>query len=79
VLKQVKPTEVTITKLDVTVDAEKSPQAATADMIVRVSGNVVGEGTPGTVLVGLRVSLVKKGGAWLVTDAEFQQPVQAGR
>ena len=76
VLKQVKPTEVAITKLDVTLD---SPEAATVDMIVRVSGNVVGEGTPGTVLVGLRVSLVKKGETWLVTDAEVQEPVRAGR
>jgi propanediol utilization protein len=72
----VKPTEVAITKLDVTLD---SPEAATVDMIVRVSGNVVGEGTPGTVLVGLRVSLVKKGETWLVTDAEVQEPVRAGR
>jgi len=42
VLRQVKPTEVVIAKLDVTVDSEKSPPAATADMLVRVSGNVVG-------------------------------------
>jgi len=56
-----------------------SPEAATADMIVRVSGNVVGEGPPGTVLVGLRVLMVKKGGTWLVTDAEVPQPARAGR
>jgi hypothetical protein len=35
-----------------------------------VSGNIVGEGTPGTFLVGLRVSLVKKGGTWVVRDAD---------
>jgi ABC-type transporter MlaC component len=79
VLKQVRPTEVVITKLDVTVDAEKSPPAATADMIVRVSGNVVGEGTPGTVLVGLRVEMLKKGGKWLVRDAGVQEPGRPGR
>ena len=75
VLKQVKPTEVTITKLDVTLD---SPEAASVDLIVRVSGNVVGEGTPGTVLVGLRVQMVKKGGTWLVTDADVE-PGRPGR
>ncbi len=79
ILRQVKPTEVTITKLDVTVDSKKSPPAATAHMIVRVSGNVVGEGTPGTVLVELRVEMAKTRGAWLVTDAEVQQPARAGR
>lgn len=79
VLKQVRPTEVMITKLDVTVDSKKSLPAATADMIVRVSGNVSGEGTPGTVLVALRVSMVRKGGTWLVREAEVQEPVRPGR
>ena len=77
VLRQVKPTEVTITKLDVTVDSKKSPPAATADMIVRVFGNVVGEGTPGTTIAALRVTMAKKVGKWLVTDAEVQEPVRA--
>jgi hypothetical protein len=48
-------------------------------MLARVSGNVVGEGTPGTVLVGLRVLMVEKGGEWLVTDAEAQEPGRPGR
>ena len=78
VLRQAKPTEVTITKLDVTVDSEKSPPAAKAEMIVRVSGNVVDERTPGTTIVGLRVSMLKKGGTWLVTDADVE-PVTPGR
>ena len=30
-------------------------------------------------LVGLRVQMVKKGETWLVTDAESQEPVRAGR
>lgn len=76
VLKQVRPTEITITKLDVSLD---SPEAASVDMIVRVSGNVVGEGTPGTVLVGLRVEMLKKGGKWLVRDAGVQEPGRPGR
>ena len=29
-------------------------------------------------LAGIRVSLVKKGETWLVTDAEVQEPVRAG-
>ena len=78
VLKKVKPTEVTITKLDVTVDAEKSPPAATAHIVVRVSGNVVGEGTPGATIVGLEVTMLKKGGPWLVTDADVE-PGRPGR
>jgi hypothetical protein len=78
VLNAVRPTEVTITNLDINVDSKKSPPAATADMIVRVSGNVVGDGTSGTVLVGLRVSLVKKGETWLVTDADVE-PRRSGR
>jgi hypothetical protein len=75
VLKQVTPTEVVITKLDVMVD---SPEAATVAIIARVSGNVSGEGTPGTVLVGLRVQMVKKGRTWLVEDVDVE-PVTPGR
>jgi hypothetical protein len=73
VIKQVRPTEVTVTKLEVTLD---SPEAATVDMIARVTGNVIDERTPGTTLVGLRVSMMKKGGRWLVMDAEFQEPMR---
>lgn len=76
VLKQVRPTEVAITKLEVTLD---SPEAATIDMIVRVTGNVIDGRTPGTTIVGLRASMAKKGGKWLVVDAEVQEPVRAGR
>jgi hypothetical protein len=75
VLKQVRPTEITITKLDVSLD---SPEAANVDMIVRVSGNVIDERTPGTTIAGLRVSMTKKGGQWLVADVEVRDPVRAG-
>lgn len=74
VLKQVRPTEVTITKLDVMLD---SPEAATIDLVVGVSGNILDKGTPGTTIVGLRVTIVKKGGHWLASDAEVQEPVRA--
>jgi hypothetical protein len=74
VLKQVKPTEVAITKLDIAVDSKKSPPAATVDLLVRVTGNVLADGMPGTVLVGLRVVMVKKGATWLVREAVVQEP-----
>lgn len=76
VLKEAQPTEVLITKLEATL---ASPEAATVDMIVRVTGNVIDGRTPGTTIAALRVSMAKKNGRWLVTDAELQEPVGAGR
>jgi hypothetical protein len=73
VLRQVKPTEVAITSVDVAVDPAKSPPEAVAKLIVRVTGNVIDEGTPGTVLAGVKVLLHKKAGRWLVKDAEGEQ------
>lgn len=74
VLRQVRPTEVVITKLEVAVDGDH----AVADMIVRVTGNVIDQATPGTVLVGVKASLRKKSGRWLVTDADGGQ-IRPGR
>jgi hypothetical protein len=73
VLKQVRPTEVLITKCDVAVEPAKKPPEAVANLIVRVTGNVIDKGTPGTVLVGVKVLLHKKNGQWLVKDAEGEQ------
>ena len=73
VLKQVKPTEVAITSVDVVVDPTKKPPEAVANLIVRVTGNVIDKGTPGTVLAGVKVLLHKKDGQWLVKDAEGEQ------
>jgi hypothetical protein len=73
VLKQVRPTEVVITKCDVTVEPAKNPPEAVANLIVRVNGNVIDKGTPGTVLAGVKVLLRKKDGQWLVEDAEGEQ------
>jgi hypothetical protein len=72
-LKQVKPTEVAITSVDVAVDSTKKPPEAVANLIVRVTGNVIDKGTPGTVLTGVKVLLHKKDGRWLVKDAEGEQ------
>lgn len=73
VLKQVRPTEVVITKCEVVVEPAKKPPEAVANLIVRVTGNVIDKGTPGTVLAGVKVLLHKKDGKWLVKDAEGEQ------
>lgn len=73
VLKQVRPTEVVITKCEVAVEPAKKPPEAVANLIVRVTGNVIDKGTPGAVLAGVKVLLHKKDGKWLVKDAEGEQ------
>lgn len=73
VLNQVRPTEVVITKCDVAVEHGKKPPEAVANLIVRVTGNVIDKGTPGAVLAGVKVLLHKKDGKWLVKDAEGEQ------
>lgn len=73
VFKQVRPTEVLITSIDVAVDPARKPPEAVAKLIVRVTGNVIDKSTPGTVLAGLKVLLRKKDGQWLVKDAEGEQ------
>lgn len=78
VLKQVRPTEVAIKSANIAVEAERRPPEAVANLIVRVSGNVIDKGTAGTVLVGVKVLLHKKGGQWLVKDAEGE-PVRPGQ
>jgi hypothetical protein len=61
VLKRVRPKEVVITKLQVTVDPATQPPKATAVMIVRVTGEVIEKGSQGTLLAGVKVLLHKKG------------------
>jgi hypothetical protein len=73
VLKQVRPTEVVITKCDFAVEPAEKPPEAVANLIVRVTGNVIDKGTPGTVLAGVKVLLHKRNGQWLVKDAEGEQ------
>jgi|GEM_PF-1866934 len=73
VLERVRPTEVLITKLHVSVDTAKRPLQATAAMIVRVTGEVIEKGNQGTVLAGVKVLLHKKDGVWLIKDAEVEK------
>jgi hypothetical protein len=70
VLKRVKPTQILITFLEVTVDAAQDPPQATADVVVRVAGNVIDTGMPGDMLAEFRVLLHKKDGTWLIRDVE---------
>lgn len=76
-LARVRPTAVVVTRQDVTVDRAKNPPEATADLIVRVTGDVMDNGPAGQALAGCRVSLRKRDGRWLVTDAELR-PVRPG-
>jgi hypothetical protein len=76
-LARVRPTAVLITRQDVTIEPEKNPPAATADLIVRVTGDVADHGPSGVALTGVKVSLRKREGRWLVTDAEAR-PVRPG-
>lgn len=78
VLRQVKPTEVRITRLTVDVDTAKRPSEAVADMIVRVTGNLMEPAGQGTAFADVRVTLHKRDGRWLVRDAEAKQ-AQPGR
>jgi hypothetical protein len=73
VLKQVRPTEVSITRIDVDVAAAARPPEAVANLIVRVTGNVIDKGAPGAALAGVKVVLHKRDGQWLVKDAEGEQ------
>ncbi len=75
VLQQVKPREVLITRTQI--DVAPSGQAATADLIVRVTGNVMDSAAQGTGIAGVLVTLEKRDGTWLVTDAE-ENSLRAG-
>ena len=71
VLAQVKPTEVRITRLQVNVDEAKHPPEAVADLIVRVTGNLIEPGGgQASGLVDVRVRLRETNGAWLVYAVE---------
>jgi hypothetical protein len=54
VLTQVRPTEVVITKCDVAVEPAEKPLEAVANLIVRVTGNVIDKGTPALVFGTIR-------------------------
>lgn len=73
VLRQVKPSEVRITRLKVDVDRAKQPAEARVDMIVRVTGNLIQPAGQGTALADVRVLMREKHGRWLVCDAEATQ------
>lgn len=67
IMDQVKPREVTITRTQV--EVAPSRRTATADLIVRVSGTM-DKGTQGAGIASILVTLEKRDGTWLITDAE---------
>jgi ABC-type transporter MlaC component len=69
-LKRVKPNRILITFLEITVDVTQSPPQATADVVVRVAGNVIEIGTSAKILAEFSVLLHKKDGTWLIRDVE---------
>jgi hypothetical protein len=68
IMEQVKPREVTITRS--AVEVAPSGKTATADIIVRVTGNVMEHAAQGTGIAGVLVTLEQRDGTWLITDAE---------
>lgn len=72
-IRQVRPTAVAITRLDVEVESSTQPPTAMAVLIVRLTGDVVERGSSGTILVGLRVQLHKPGDRWLIRDAQAEE------
>jgi hypothetical protein len=77
-LRQVQPTEVAITNIELALDPAAHPPRAVADLVMKVAGNVIDKTNPGTILVGARVLLLKKGGQWLIQDADVE-PVRPGQ
>lgn len=68
VLHQVQPTDVEVTRTAIEVAPGRT--RATADLIVRVTGNVIDRGTRGTAVAAVLVTLEKRNGTWLVVDAQ---------
>lgn len=70
IINRVKPREVKITRSEVNVSPSRT--AATADLIVRVTGTIMDKATQGTGVAGVVIALEKRDGQWLITDAEEQ-------
>ncbi len=74
IMQQVKPTEVTITDLQLAIHEQRQPRAATADLICRVAGRIPGMGANDTHLVGVRVEMRKVDDQWLIVDFSAERP-----
>lgn len=79
-LDRLRPEEIRITRLDVTVDRTTTPRTATADLLVRYVGDVGGPGGPATgqTIVPLALRLHKPAGVWLVTEARIDDDAPLG-
>jgi len=79
-LDRLRPEEIRITRLDVTVDRTATPRTATADLLVRYVGDVGGPGGPATgqAIVPLALGLHKPAAVWLVTEARIDDDAPLG-
>ena len=76
-VKRIRPSQVVITKLEVVVDKETEPLTATAELLVRVSGQVADQ-HEGTGIAAATVSREKRN-RWLITDCEVRPAEPLGR
>ena len=75
VLRQVKPSDVEVTGIDIALAPDG--RSATADLVVRLTGNLVDRGARTAAIAAVLVTLEKRGDRWLVVDAE-ESGVRAG-
>jgi curli biogenesis system outer membrane secretion channel CsgG len=68
VVKQLQPADVEVTRT--VIEIAPDGKRATADLVVRLTGNLIDRGTRTTAIVAVHVSLEKRDGAWLVIDAD---------
>jgi hypothetical protein len=74
IMQQIKPSEVTITDLQLAIRNEQQPATATAELICRVSGRLPGVASGETHLVGVHVDLRKTNDQWLIVDFSGERP-----
>ena len=69
-LREFRPEEVRITRLDVTLRGPAAARLARAEMLIHTRGDARGAGGPVSALIDLTVDLRKDGGRFLITDFE---------
>jgi len=74
-LRDFRPEEVRITRIDVALQGTGPGRSARADLLVHARGNFQGAGGigAGAFLVDLRVDLRESGGSWLITDFDARE------
>ncbi len=69
-LREFRPEEVRITRLDVTLEGPAEARLARAEMLIHTRGDAGGVSGPLSALIDLTVDLRKEGGQFLITDFE---------